>query len=291
MLPEHPPDLGSSRNTSSLVVAGRLILLLAACLATASAFVLSRARDRWMNGATEERYVCPMHPDVVSPAPGECPICRMALEPVGTLQPGASSGESAAFSLAESANLEDRKVVSAAKRRLFALEVRAPAWLEDEGRLTAVLYNDQLTGLRPGEHASFHPAAAPAVAIDVRLTAEPRAPWDASTSLVHFRLGPGAPALEPGAAGWVTLAARARQPLVVPSSAVLFSPEGPYVLVAEADGRTFRRRRLEIGKVYGGFATVSSGLGDAEAVVVAGAFFLDAERRLQSLREEGGGAR
>ncbi len=30
-------------------------------------------------GAVE--YTCPMHPEVVRPAPGQCPICGMALEP------------------------------------------------------------------------------------------------------------------------------------------------------------------------------------------------------------------
>ena len=29
------------------------------------------------------QYTCPMHPDVVQSAPGDCPVCGMALEPVG----------------------------------------------------------------------------------------------------------------------------------------------------------------------------------------------------------------
>src|SRR5687768_1634834 len=28
------------------------------------------------------RYTCPMHPDIVRDAPGHCPICGMALEPM-----------------------------------------------------------------------------------------------------------------------------------------------------------------------------------------------------------------
>lgn len=32
-------------------------------------------------GRTPARYVCPMHPEVVASAPGECPVCGMDLEP------------------------------------------------------------------------------------------------------------------------------------------------------------------------------------------------------------------
>src|SRR5262245_51828386 len=46
------------------------------------------APDRWLGEplagatpATPGEYVCPMHPEVVRPAPGTCPICGMALEP------------------------------------------------------------------------------------------------------------------------------------------------------------------------------------------------------------------
>ena len=29
-----------------------------------------------------QKYTCPMHPEIVRDAPGSCPICGMALEPV-----------------------------------------------------------------------------------------------------------------------------------------------------------------------------------------------------------------
>ena len=29
------------------------------------------------------QYTCPMHPEIVRDAPGSCPICGMALEPMG----------------------------------------------------------------------------------------------------------------------------------------------------------------------------------------------------------------
>ncbi len=41
-------------------------------------------------GSTGKQYTCPMHPEIVRDAPGHCPICGMALEPV---LPGADDEE------------------------------------------------------------------------------------------------------------------------------------------------------------------------------------------------------
>jgi multidrug efflux pump subunit AcrA (membrane-fusion protein) len=113
----------------------------------------------------------------------------------------------------------------------------------------------------------------------VQLTAEPPARQGRSTSRILFQLAASAAALAPGDVGWVKLAARSREHVAVPSSAVLNSSQGPYVLAASADGRTFERRTLEIGRTVSGFTVVLSGLRDEERVIVGNAFFLDAERR------------
>jgi Cu+-exporting ATPase len=56
-------------------------------------FCSSRCRDRFIENPTKfiqpERpkpvaaaeWTCPMHPQIVRPGPGSCPICGMALEP------------------------------------------------------------------------------------------------------------------------------------------------------------------------------------------------------------------
>jgi hypothetical protein len=284
------------------VVIGRLLLLLVAAAAVASAFVLSRRHDRAVS-RLGGHYVCPMHPDATSRTPGDCPICRMALEPVDTARPGAPSATAAdpapgsvtdpasetglaSSTFPEPTSLPSYKLVAAATRRIVAREVHAPAWLEPGGIVVAVLYKDELAGLARGEHGLFFRAAAPTAGVDVRPTAEPPAEWDPATFRVRFRVDPGAPGLDPGDVGWVKLAARRRELLVVPSAAIVNSPQGAYVLVASMDGQTFSKRYLETSRVFSGFAVVLSGLREEERVVVGNTFFLDVERRLRSERRE-----
>jgi hypothetical protein len=285
------------------VVIGRLLLLLVAAAAVASALVLSRRHDRAVS-SLGGRYACPMHPEATSRTPGDCPICRMALEPAGWARPGPSSATSAApvpgsaaadiasetgpasSAFPEPASLPNYRLVAAATRRTVAREVLAPAWLEPGGIVVAVLYEDELAGLVPGEHGLFFRAAAPTAGVDVRLTAEPQAERHAATWRVRFRVDPRAPGLRPGDVGWVKLAARPRELLVVPSTAIVNSPQGAYVLVASMDGLAFTKRYLETSRAFSGFAVVLSGLRDQERVVVGNTFFLDAERRLRPERQE-----
>ncbi len=282
------PEASSS---GALIVVGRALLLLLAVGAVVSAFVLGRGHDGEA-GSFGGPYACPMHPEVTSRGPGECPVCRMALERVSAgRREAAATGpavDSAAYSFPESADRPSYKLIANARRLTFAGTVRAPAWVEAGGLVRAILYEDELAGLGPGEPARFFRAALPAAGVEVRRIAGPPARWGPSTSRVDFRVAARAPALEAGDVGWVQLAARSRDLLAVPTSAVLVSSQGPYLLVAATDGRTFSRRSVEIGQVIAGFAVVVSGLSEDEPVVVGNTFFLDAERRLSQPAEPGG---
>ena len=55
-------------------------------------YLESPARAAPAPSSTAGQWTCPMHPEIVRDAPGSCPICGMALEP---LMPAAVSGESA----------------------------------------------------------------------------------------------------------------------------------------------------------------------------------------------------
>jgi Heavy metal binding domain len=272
------------------VVVGRLVLLLVAFGALVASVMLARAHDHAVTSATD-RYACPMHPEVVSSVPGDCPICGMALERVS------DSGHGPASAMG-------RNGIERVQRTVVAQEVRASAWLAKDGLVTALLHNDDLTGMTPGEHAIFFGGTSPNMGIDVRFLSDPPIPVDPSTSNVHFRLEPAEGAPEPtagsGGIGTVQLTLRARELMVVPSSAVLYSAEGAYVLAAPQDGDMFTKRPIVIGRILDsgyvgeqaggslGGIVVLSGLREGEKVITEDTFFMDAQRRLQMARGSGG---
>jgi Cu(I)/Ag(I) efflux system membrane fusion protein len=134
-----------------------------------------------------------------------------------------------------------------------------------------------------GEQAWFVPAGAPNRRLAARLLNEAPRPWDRSTSLIRLQLterDARAAPLVAGTVGRVEFSRKPRDLLVVPSAAVLQSGEGPYVLTASTGGG-FRRRPIEIGKTFGGWTAVVSGVRANDLVVCQNAFFADADRRMQ----------
>jgi hypothetical protein len=269
--------------SSRVLLAGRILLLMLAAAAAAASFLVALRDDRV---ATEPggRWVCPMHPEVTSAGPSACPICRMDLERVDTLEhpPGTASFPTSAGPRER----RDQTWFDIVRKHFFTTDVRAPAWVDNDGSVATILYRDEVPTITPDEHGVFAPSAHDDVGAEVHLSGEPPAPWDRSTVRVRFQATPNpSRPLRPGEVGWVRLAAKRRGVPIVPSYSVLDSAEGPYVLVASADGHRVQKRAIEIGRVFGGMTTVVSGLQPRERVVVSGAFFLDAERRLQHAAE------
>jgi hypothetical protein len=265
------------------VVGLRVLLLCAAAAAVVVAVAVAAPRH---GGEAAIRYACPMHQEVRSANPGDCPICGMALERIGFV-PGAVKPyleAAGTVNLRAIDNVKKHNIVDFVKRHTLLpvqSELRGPAWVDGPAEVVTIFYNDQIQAMVPDEPGSFTAAEAPGAAVTVRRTGDAPVPWDRSTSLVRFRTE-GATRLADGRAGWVEVAPRSRQVLGVAASAVLQAPEGPYVLAWSGQGYKFVKRPIEIGETFfkEGIAVVLSGLAPHDRVIARATFFVDADRRL-----------
>jgi len=220
-------------------------------------------------------WVCPMHPEVRTLAPGACPRCGMALVRL----------EARPAPVEEKETRLPTGAVELVRTRVVTEPLLAPAWVEGD-RLAPRAYADALATLAPGDLLTFRPSGAPARAVEVTVGPAPFPAWDASTSRVALVPAPGT-RLPTGTAGWIEGPAHARRQRMVSVSALLEDAGGPYVLV-QAPGGEFVQRRVRIGRTLDGLVTIVSGVVDGERVVVRSAFFVDAERRMGAAAEASG---
>jgi hypothetical protein len=271
-----------SRSTAAIVVTRLLLVAIAAGGVAAGLAARRGSGAPAPAAAARPSFVCPMHPEVTSSSPGDCPICRMALEPIANVAQveTATEKEPAVLQLQTvSKELRAFDAVSRVKRFEIAQEMRFAAWAEGRDEGVALVYKDQAKLLVPGEGGQFWSLSAPGPGIAVRVGSEPPEPWDGSTVRVRFHAAPGV-VLPADGTGSVKFATRERKDLVIREGAVLRSPEGPYVLVATNDRHTLTKRRIEVGSIVYGYASVISGLKEDEWVVALHAFTLDTARRL-----------
>jgi hypothetical protein len=258
----------------------RLLLLLVAAGAVFAGLTIAFGRP----ADNTVLYACPMHAEVQAKAPSACPICGMALEPIGhDVADGRHSqhARSVPPDVVAFENVRKHKIMGLVRVRALPpglREIRGPSWATSDHEVSTILYNDQIESLSPEEHGSFSLTGSPKTSFVVSRLPDPPVPWDQSTSLIRFR---SHPALQVGQVGWVQLAPRVRAVVSVPVAAILEEPEGPYVLVSADDGK-IEKRRIEIGEFFAaqGFAVVLSGLRPNDHVVARATFFVDADRRL-----------
>jgi hypothetical protein len=215
-----------------------------------------------------EVYACPMHPDVVRDAPGECPLCHMALSAGVPSLPDAPyrrSGDTAGI-----------PVVAVARHVVAAASLVAPARAEANGSGRALVRADALQGVAARSPGRFSSTGSPDENLPVVLSATTGAPGE-SRVWVSFRFLPGL-ARPRGDAGWLTVDTQGHETLQVPTSAVSPSPDGPFVFVLGRD-RRFLKRFVTTGATHGGGTSVVSGLSAGEAVASARSFFLEAASR------------
>ncbi len=130
-----------------------VLVALSAALAL-GAWVHFAARTSSAPAQAEAQYRCPMHPNIVSPTKGECPVCGMDLEPIpqAARPKGADAGAGQPYTCPMHPEVVQggRGTCPLCKMKLVPLEVKPPQGPMPEGvvPVTLSLERQQAIGLR-----------------------------------------------------------------------------------------------------------------------------------------------
>ena len=281
------------------IFAIRIALLALAAGAVGLAFVMAAGRaevHRKLPSLRADAYACAMHPEVRAEAPGVCPICGMVLARVGSSGPTkrdvSNTAEGAVFSIPARTVAQGTHIIRAVERKTIPRTFRFWAEALAPRSLIVDVSRDALSCVPRADAAlDFHPSAAHATSVIVRISAEEEAP-DQRTSTTPapregfvrrwLRVPADTAALAVGTVGWLDLPACSPSVAMVPGVAILSGPTGPYVLVVGPNGRTFARHRVELGQPWPPYEILTAGVAVGERVVTLGAALFDAEADLSS---------
>lgn len=163
--------------------------------------------------------------------------------------------------------------------RLFRLAGLDRVWVEAE------VYESELPKVRTGQPAVVTLSYLPGEELRGRVSlVYPQVDPESRTGRVRLsipnRIGSGGPMLKPDMYADVLLQAQARDALLVPEQAVLYTGPRRIVFVDLGGGR-FEPREVRLGTKTEGRFEVLAGLQAGDVVVTSGNFLLDAEARLQ----------
>jgi multidrug efflux pump subunit AcrA (membrane-fusion protein) len=263
------------------------IAALGLALAVGAAFALRKAATAPASAAGVVKYQCPMHPQIVRDAPGDCPICHMHLEKVslGSEAPATPQGGvegRAAFQLDERRRqLIGVKTEPASSREVFKT-LRLPGRMgEDRQGVLAQALEMDAPSLRSWLKAEVRVAGdepRKAVVSGVEGTLDQ---YTRSFAVYLQLVEPATASMRGGVYCDVRVALRVAKGLSVPREALFDTGDQQLVYVSDGQGR-FEPRKVVAGKEGDLYVEIKQGLKEGEVVVTSANFLIDSESRFKA---------
>lgn len=237
-------------------------------------------------------WTCPMHPQVHSDHPGECPICHMKLIEVKA-QDKATENDEQEMATTEGATVEGtaQQLELVGIQRTQVKKMTLKARIPIAGRFISAnsvafqIYESDLRYVKPGvsftgESSSFSEDDIRGVVTSVDTIIDPTSRTVRAIGLV--RKGPDGIIAETSFSGVIEIQLKDR--VAIPESAVLHSGRGDLVYVF-SDGNKLTAKEVDLGLKAQSFYEVLNGLKPGDVISSGPNFLIDSEAKIRGISD------